>query len=140
QPTAKQEVCDLGAPVIVDQRIPVEVAPLLGIFMLIERGAVEASEAVRIVGEVSRDPIQNDGESLAVAFLDQGGEIGRSAEATGRRKKSGRLIAPGSVEGMLADRQKSDVGEPNILCVSRQLLCQLAIIEPTPAVSRMPPP
>src|SRR5262249_59407781 len=110
QAAAQQEVCDLGASVIVDQRIPVEVAPLLGIFMLVERGAVEAREAVRIVREVSRHPIQNDGESIAVACLDQGGEIGRSAEATGRGKKGGRLITPGSVEGMLADRQQFDVG------------------------------
>src|SRR5262249_58068719 len=104
--------------------------------MLVERGAVEAREPVRIVREVSRYPIQNHGESIAVAFLDQRSEIGRGAEAAGRRKKAGRLIAPGSVEGMLTDRQELDMSEPHIARVSRQLLRQVAVIDPTPAMPR----
>src|SRR6266699_2452352 len=35
QPATQQEVCDLGAAVIVDERVPIEVTTLLRIFMLI---------------------------------------------------------------------------------------------------------
>src|SRR5262249_14781457 len=122
QSAAQQEVCDFGASVIVDERVPIEVAALLRIFMLIQRGPVETAEAMRIVGEMSRHPIQNDGETLAVACIDQGGKVGWTAEATGGRKKSGRLIAPGSVEWMFADRQEFDMGEAHLARISRQFL------------------
>src|SRR5262249_39752757 len=119
---------------------PVQVAALLRIFMLIQRRPVETAEAMRIVGEVSRHPVHNDGETLAVACIDQGGEVGRAAEATGGREKSGRLIAPGSVEWMFADRQEFDMGEAHLACVGRQFLRRLAVAQPTAAMLRMRPP
>src|SRR5260370_8203125 len=114
-------------------------AASLGIFMLIEGRPIEAAQSVRIVGKVSWPPIENDGQSGSVASVDQGSKIGWAAEATGRREEHGRLIAPGSIEGMLADREKFDVGEAHLVRVSRQFLRQLAVAQPTAALL-MPPP
>ena len=80
-----QEVRHFGAAVIVDQRAPVEVAALQRIGMLVERGAVEMAEAVRIVREMPGHPVEQHAEALAVAGIDQRGEILRRAEAAGRR-------------------------------------------------------
>ena len=115
-------------------------AALLGIFMLIERGPIEAAQAVRIVGKVSWHPVQNDGEVLSMACVDQRSKIGGSAKTTGRREQPSRLISPGPIEGMLADGQKFDVRESHLMRVGRQLLSQLAIAQPAAAVLRMPPP
>src|SRR5260221_11192469 len=136
---AQQEVCDLGAPVIVDEGVPIEVAPLLRVFMLIQRRPIETTEAVRIVGKVSGHPVEDNGKALAVACIDQGCKIGWSAEAASRREKSGWLITPGSVERMLADWQEFNVGESHVMGVSRQFLRQLAVAYPTAASLRMPP-
>ena len=131
QSAGQQEICDLDPPVIVDQRVPVEVAALLRIFVLIERRSVETAESMRIVGEMPGNPIEDDGEALAVACIDQGGKIGRSAEAAGGSEQSGGLIAPGSVERMLADRQEFDMGESQVACIGGQFLRQLAVGQPT---------
>ncbi len=95
---------------------------------------------MRIVGEVSWHPVQNDGESLSVACIDQGGKVGWTAKATGGCKKSGRLIAPRSVEWMFAHRQEFEMGEPHVAGVSWQFLRQLAVAQPTAATLRLPPP
>src|SRR5690349_4374053 len=83
------------------------------------------AKAMGVVGEVSGHPVQNDGETVSVACIDQGGKVGWSTEATGGCKKSGRLIAPRSVERMFADRH---------------FLRQLAVAQPTAATLRLPPP
>ena len=108
--------------------------------MLIERRPVETAEAMGIVGEVSWHPVNNDGQALPVARIDHSGKVDRSAEATSGRKKSGRLIAPGSVERMFADRQEFDMCEPHVARVSWQFLRQLAVAQPTAAMLRMSPP
>src|SRR5262249_55036955 len=123
-----------------DERVPIEVASLLRIFMLIQCRPVETAEAMGIVGEVSRHPVDNDAQALLVACIDQGGKVGRRAEATGGRKKSGRLIALGSVEGMFADRQEFDMREPHVARVGRQFLRQLAVAQPAAAMLLMSSP
>ena len=39
--------------------------------MLVERGAVEMAEPVRIVGEMSGHPVEDDAETLLVAGIDE---------------------------------------------------------------------
>ena len=125
-----QEIDDFGAAVIVDQRAPVEMAALQRIGVLVERGAVEMAEAVRIVGEMPGHPVEQHAEAFAMAGVDQRGEIRRRAEPAGRREHAGRLIAPGAVERMLADRQEFDMGKAEIAGIGRQLLGQFAIGQP----------
>ena len=78
--------------------------------MLVERGAVEAAEPVRIVGEMSRHPIEQHGEPGAMAGVDQGAKSAGLPKRLVGREQAGRLIAPGAVERMLADRQEFDDG------------------------------
>src|SRR3984957_3492971 len=98
--------------------------------MLVERGAVETDEPVRIVREMTGHPVEPDADYLVVTGLDQGREILRAAKATCRRKKPGRLIAPRAVERMFADRKKLDMGKAHVMDVGRQLLGHFTVGEP----------
>nr|WP_291608518.1 hypothetical protein [Bradyrhizobium sp.] len=138
QRVGDQEIGHFRAAVIVDQRAPVEMPALLGIGMLVERGAVEMAEPVRIVGEMAGHPVEQHAKAFGMAGIDQRGEIGRRAEAAGRREQPGRLIAPGAVERMLADRQEFDMGKTHVAGVARQLLGKLAIGQPAVAVLAPP--
>ena len=60
QTVGEEEIGDLGAPVIVDQRVPIEMASLHRIGMLVQRRSVELTEPVRVIGEMSGHPIEND--------------------------------------------------------------------------------
>ncbi|MFK4686340.1 hypothetical protein ABIF39_008097 [Bradyrhizobium diazoefficiens] len=125
-----QEVRHFGAAVIVDQRAPVEVPALQRVGVLVERGAVEAAEPVRIVREVTGHPVEQHADAFAVAGVDQRGKIFRRAEPAGRCIEAGRLIAPGAVERVLADGEEFEMGEPHVAGIGRQLLGQLAVGEP----------
>jgi hypothetical protein len=108
--------------------------------MLIQGRSVEAAEAVWIVRKVSRHPVKNDRQAFAVTCIDQRGKIGRGAEATGWGKQAGRLIAPGTVEGMFADRQKLDMGKSQAVRVSLQFFRKLAVCQPAVTLLRSAPP
>src|SRR2546429_5027833 len=98
--------------------------------MLVERGAVEAAEPVRVVREMPGHPIEDHGEARAMTGVDEMQEIGRTAEAARRREHPGRLVAPRSVERMLHHRQELDMGEAEVARVCGQLLGELAIRQP----------
>ena len=102
--------------------------PRVGV--LVERRAVEVGEAVRIVGKWPGTQSSMHAEARAVAGVDEAGEIVRRAEAAGRRKQPGRLIAPRAVERVFADRQQFDMREAHVAHIGRQRLGQLAIGEP----------
>ncbi len=140
QRTGDQEIGDFGSPVIVDQRSPVEVSPLARVGMLVERGAVELREAMRIVGEMARHPIENDAKPGTMAGVDQRRKIRRAAEPARRRELSGRLIAPGAVERMLGDRQELHMREVQVADIGRKLVRKLAIGEPAAAFLGPSPP
>ena len=96
QRAREQEVGDLGAPVIVDQRIPIEVPRLARIGVLVERGAVEAREAVSVVRKMARHPVEDDAKPGAMTGVDQRCEIGRAAEPAGRREHARSADSPRS--------------------------------------------
>src|SRR5262245_56889654 len=81
---AEQERPHLGTAVVEDQRAPILVLALARIGMLVERRAVEAREPVLILREVARDPVEDDADARPVTRVDEGLEILRRAEATGR--------------------------------------------------------
>src|SRR6187431_3104907 len=72
QRVGNQKIDHFGAAVIVDQRTPVEVAALLRIGVFVERGTVEIAEPMRIVGKMSRHPVEPYADALAVAGIDKG--------------------------------------------------------------------
>ena len=138
QRVGDQEIDHFGAAVIVDQRAPVEVAALQGIGVLVERGAVEIAEPMRIVGKMSGHPVEPYADPLAMAGIDERGKVFRRAEPAGRRVQAGRLIAPRSVERMLADGQKLEMGKAHVLRIGRKLFGELAIAQPFIAVLAPP--
>ena len=71
QRVGDQEIDHFGAAVIVDQRAPVEVAALQRIGVLVERGAVEMAEPVRIVGKMPGHPVEQHAEPFAMAGIDE---------------------------------------------------------------------
>ena len=62
QRVRQQEVPDLVAAVVEDERAPVLVLALPRIGVLVERGAVEARQTVLVLGKVSRHPVEDDAE------------------------------------------------------------------------------
>ena len=111
---AVEEVGDLGAAEIVDRGVPVRMEALARVGVLVERGAVEMRQPCCIGREMRRDPVEDDAEARGVRAIDEAGERRRVAEAAGRREQADRLIAPGFVERMLADRQKLDMGVAHV--------------------------
>ena len=64
-----------------------------------------------------------------MAGLDEVAELAEGAVADGRCVKSDGLIAPGAVEGMLADRRHLDVGKPHVAHVGHQVLGEFLVAE-----------
>ena len=118
---AVEEVGDLVAAEIVDRGVPVRMEALARIGVFVKRGAVETRQALLIGREMRRDPVEDHAEARGVRAVDEAGESRRLAEAAGRRKQADRLVAPGFVERMLADRQKLDVGVAHVRDVGDEL-------------------
>ena len=111
---AIEEVGDLEAAEIVDRGVPVRLEALARVGVLVERGAVEARQSLLIGREMRRDPVEDDAEPRGVGPIDEARESRGLAEAASRGEQADRLVAPGFVERMLADRQKLDMGVAHI--------------------------
>ncbi len=135
-----EEVRHFDAAVVVDQRAPVEMAALHRVGVLVQRGAVKVSEPVRIVGKMPRNPVEQHAKTLAVAGVDQRGEIRRRPEPARWRKQPGRLIAPRAVERMLGHRHQFDMGKAQVGGIGRKLFRQLPIRKPAAAFIGLSPP
>ena len=90
------------------------------IVVLIERGAVEAHEAMCVVGEMARHPVDDDAKTCRMAGVDEAREPLRFAMARRRRERRERLIAPRAAERMFGDRQQLDMREAERRSVGRQ--------------------
>ena len=60
----EQEVADLVAAVVEDERAPVAMLALPRIGVLEERRAVEPREPVRVLGKMARHPVEDDADLL----------------------------------------------------------------------------
>ena len=86
-----QEALHFAAAEIVDEGVPVLMEALARVVVLVERGAVEARQAVRIGREMRRHPIEDDADAGAVAGIDEAAQslrAGRSG-AVGANRPSG---------------------------------------------------
>src|SRR5262249_60751495 len=81
QRVRQEEVADFVAPVVEDQRAPVAVLALPWVGVLVERGAVEAREAVRVFGKVAGNPVEDDADPRLVAAIDERLEVSGRPEA-----------------------------------------------------------
>ena len=140
---AQEKVADLVAPVVEDERAPVLVLTLPGIFVLEQGRAVEVREAVRILRKVPGHPVQQHANAPAMTRVDERLEVFGPAESARRRIESRDLVSPGSEERVLHDRQQLDVREAHLLHVGHELLGKLAVTEEarlSVAVPELPPP
>ena len=71
QRVGQQEIADLVAAVVEDQRAPVLMLALPRIFVLVQRGAVEPREAVRVLRKMSRHPVEDHAEAGLMAGVDE---------------------------------------------------------------------
>ena len=124
---ADQVVRDLVPAVVEDQRAPVGLVPPAGVRVLVEVGAVEVREAVRVPGEVRRHPIEEDADAPAVERVHEGHELRRRPVSPGRGEGADLLVAPRSVERVLADRQELHVGVAEVSDIVPERLAELAI-------------
>ncbi|MNQ87043.1 hypothetical protein D3C85_1022530 [compost metagenome] len=84
QRRSQHEAVHLGPAEVVDEGVPVLVEALEGVRVLVERGAVEAAQAMFVGGKVRRHPVEDHADARAVAGVDEGGEIRRAAMPRGR--------------------------------------------------------
>ncbi len=124
---AQQEAADLVAPVVEDQRAPVQLLALARVLVLVERGAVEARQAVRILREVPGHPVEQHADARLVAGVHERPELVRLAQAARRREKADDLVAPRARERVLHHRQQLDVREAHLAHVRHQALGQLPV-------------
>ncbi len=127
QGARKEEVRHLPSAVVEYQRPPVPVFPFPGIGVLVEMRPVERSDPVRILREVGGNPVKEHSDSLLVAPVDEGHEVDRSAVAGRRGEIPERLVSTGTVERMLRDGEKLDVGVSHLPDVGDELVRQLPV-------------
>ncbi len=75
QGVGDEEVADLVAPVVENQRSPVAMLALTRIGVFVERRAVKAPQAVAVAGEVGRHPVQNHADAVLMAKVDKIHEV-----------------------------------------------------------------
>ena len=114
QRVGEQEVADLVAPVVEDERAPVGVLAAARVLVLVERGAVEARQRPRASRGKCAGNQSRMTPSPAGAAVDERAEVVGRAVAARRRIVGGDLIAPRPAERVRHDRQQLDVGEPQV--------------------------
>ncbi len=89
-----EEVAHLVAPEVEDVGAPVGMLALAGVGVLVERRAVEAGERPVVLGEVRRDPVDDDADAPPVQVVDQRPEPVGVAVARGRGEVARRPGSP----------------------------------------------
>src|SRR4029434_8194251 len=107
----EQEVRDLVASVVEDERAPVGMLALPGVGVLVEVGAVEVNEPVRIAREMRRDPVEDHADAAPVEMVDEGHELPWPSIAARGGKVADRLIPPRAVARTLPHGHAAAVHE-----------------------------
>src|SRR2546423_5648404 len=91
-----EEISDLVAPVVEDERAPVGVLAEARVCVLVECGAVEAPQGPRVFREVRGNPVHDDAYPASVKIINQETEVVGVAVARGGRVVVRDLVAPGA--------------------------------------------
>src|SRR5688572_10755887 len=126
QRVRQQEIPDFVTPEVKDQRAPVTMLTLAGVRMLVEFGAIEARQAVGVFRKMPWYPVENHGQAVLVAGVDERLEVVRRAVPRARREEPGDLVPPRAEKRMLHHRQELDVGVAHLLHVRNEPLGHLA--------------
>ena len=140
QRAREQEVADLVAPEVEDERAPVGVRAAARVGVLVQRRAVEAGERPVVAREVRRDPVEDHADAALVQAVDELAEVVGRAEARRRGEVRGHLVAPRAAERVRHDRQQLDVREAQVGHVVGQLVGELEVGQRAVALQRVAPP
>ena len=102
-------------------------APVRMLLLLVELVAHEVAEAMGILAEAARHPVEDDTDARLVAGVDEVHELLGRSIAGGRRIVARDLVAPGAIERMLHDRKKLDMGVAHLLHVVYELHGELVV-------------
>ena len=70
-----EEVAHLATAKVEDVRAPIGVLSALGIWVLVQRRAIEATECPFVLGEVRGNPVDDDADACLVQFVDEVSEV-----------------------------------------------------------------
>ncbi len=121
----QQEVPNLDSIVIEDAAMPIRMVPEPRVGMVVEMCAVKLGEPMRIVRKMRRGPVHQHPDSSLMRRIDKGHEVFGGSVPSGDGEIPGRLIAPGSVERVLSNRQQFQMGIAHILHIGDKLFCKL---------------
>ena len=140
QRIADQVVAHLGAAEVENQRVPVGVHSLARIGVFVQMGTIEVAQPVRVAREMRRNPVEQQAKAAFMAARDETAKALGAAKARRRRVQADRLVAPGAVEGVLADGQQLEVGEAHVDGVGNQRVGQFVPVQPALRVCAVTPP
>ncbi len=129
-----EELPHFGPAVVEDERVPVGMPAQARVLVLVERGPVEAGQAVRVGREVGGGPVQDDSEPGTVAPVDEPREVGGRSQAAGGSEVAQGLVTPGTVERVLHHGQQLEMGEAETFGVSDQIVAEIVPPGEDPAV------
>ena len=101
---AHQVVDHFPAAIVKNQRAPVTVLALAGVFVFIQCGSVKTAQAVFVPGEMGRHPIHDDRDACLVEPVHQVAEIIRAAKPLSRCIHTDGLVTPGAIKRVLGHR------------------------------------
>ncbi len=102
--------------------------------------AVEKVEAVRIIGKMGGNKIQNHPDAMLMQHVHQIHKILRCPVAAGGREIPRGLVAPGAIKRMLHHRQQFHMRKPQVLNMRGQPGREFAIAQPFIPRFRLPRP
>ena len=124
---ADEEVLDLIFTVIKYLGAPVRMLPLPGIPIFKKGFAVKVSQAMGVLGEVGRNPVQYDAYAVFMQVVYEIHELFRRAVAGGGGKVSRHLISPGAVKWVFRNAHQLHMGIAHLLYISCQLMGSLCV-------------
>src|SRR4029077_20793308 len=91
--------------------------------------SVELSQSEGILGEMARNPVQNDSDAFLVAAIDEMTKLVRIPKTAAWRIITGDLVTPGTAKRMLGDRQYFDMGVAHFFDIRDQPIRELDVTQ-----------
>ena len=133
-----EEAVHLRAAIVEIRRAPFPVLRPLLIVRLVERLPVKMPQPLLILAEMARHPVHDDRDAVRMRLIHQIHEILRLAIAARDREIARRLIAPGAIIRMLAERHELKMRIMHLLRVADELIRQVTVAQ-VAALQRAPP-
>ena len=134
----QQEAAYLRLSEVKDPGTPALMLPFQGIAVLVETRSVKADQAVAVLAEMGRHPIQDHTDPGPVQPVHQIHKIMGRAVAAGGGKIPHTLIAPAVIQRIFRHRQQFYIVIPHVPDVFGQLIRHIAVVQHL-AVFRKPP-